>query len=76
MCVAVQEYEEAPCFICGQTGHRQWECPNRANEVYKLPEAMQGAVDEQYQRDIARVHVRCVLCVPTLKRNSSCASNS
>jgi translation initiation factor RLI1 len=53
----LQEFEEQPCLTCGSSDHRQWECPNKALEVYRLPDQMQGVVNEQYQRDIARVHV-------------------
>lgn len=56
-----QEFEEQPCFLCGGTGHRQYECPNKGGEVFKLPDAIQGQVDRQYQKDIARMGVRLVL---------------
>lgn len=58
----LQEFEEQPCFICGGTGHRQFECPNKASDIYKLPENIQGQVDQLYQRDIARMQV----CAPHL----------
>jgi len=54
----VQEFEDQPCLVCGSAGHQQWACPNKAiSEVYKLPDQMQGAVNDLYQRDIDRVHV-------------------
>jgi Zinc knuckle len=64
-----QEFEEQPCFICGGTGHRQFECPNKADDVYKLPEHMQAKVDQLYQRDVARMQVR-FLCVAAKKKTS------
>ncbi len=58
LCPPVQEFEDQPCLVCGSAGHQQWACPNKAtSEVYKLPDQMQGAVNDLYQRDIARVHV-------------------
>lgn len=54
--VIPQEFEEQPCFICGGTGHRQYECPNKGGEVFKLPDAIQSKVNEQYERDVQRLH--------------------
>lgn len=54
----MQEFEEQPCFICGETGHRQWECPNGKDDTYKLPEHLKAAVDATYARDIARREVK------------------
>lgn len=48
--------DDQHCYICGQTGHRQFECPTKQDEVYQLPTAIQAKVEAQYQRDIARVH--------------------
>ena len=53
-----QEFEEQPCFLCGETGHRQWECPNTKEEGFKLSEEMQSKVQALYARDIARREVR------------------
>jgi hypothetical protein len=47
--------DDQHCYICGQSGHRQFECPNQAQEVFKLPDAVQARVEQQYQRDIARM---------------------
>eukprot|EP00878_Enallax_costatus_P005999 GHUV01006292.1.p1 GENE.GHUV01006292.1~~GHUV01006292.1.p1 ORF type:complete len:493 (+),score=174.21 GHUV01006292.1:304-1782(+) len=44
------------CFVCGEAGHDAEHCPKRALEVYKLPEQMATKVQEQYERDVARVH--------------------
>ena len=35
--------------------HRQFECPTQHQEVFKLPEGLQGAANEQYERDVARM---------------------
>jgi Zinc knuckle len=56
--VKLQEFEEQPCFLCGETGHRQWECPNTKEEGFKLSEEMQSKVQALYARDIARREVR------------------
>jgi hypothetical protein len=31
-------------------GHRQTECPKKAVDVYRLPDAVQQKVEEQYAR--------------------------
>ena len=44
------------CYLCGQSGHHQFECPNKPqDEIYKLPTEIQEKVDQLYQRDISRV---------------------
>lgn len=47
--------DEQYCFLCGDSGHRQTECPKRALDVYKLPDQIQSKVEEQYARDVARM---------------------
>lgn len=47
--------DDQHCYLCGQNGHRQFECPNQAMEVYKLPTAIQGKVQEQYEKDVSRM---------------------
>ena len=47
--------DDQHCYLCGQNGHRQFECPNQSLEVYKLPSAIQERVEEQYQKDINRM---------------------
>lgn len=47
--------DDQHCYLCGQNGHRQFECPNQVQEVYKLPSAIQERVEEQYQKDIQRM---------------------
>ena len=47
--------DDQHCYLCGQNGHRQFECPNQALEVYKLPTAVQSKVQEQYERDVSRM---------------------
>eukprot|EP00193_Tetraselmis_chui_P017343 CAMPEP_0177781744 /NCGR_PEP_ID=MMETSP0491_2-20121128/18042_1 /TAXON_ID=63592 /ORGANISM="Tetraselmis chuii, Strain PLY429" /LENGTH=584 /DNA_ID=CAMNT_0019301887 /DNA_START=232 /DNA_END=1982 /DNA_ORIENTATION=+ len=44
------------CYLCGEAGHRQFECPTRQNEIYQLPDEMKDKVDEQYARDVARMN--------------------
>jgi hypothetical protein len=48
--------DDQHCYICGESGHRQFECPTKADEVYQLPTAIQAKVDDLYQRDIQRMH--------------------
>lgn len=48
--------KETYCYLCGEQGHSQLECPKKAMEIYKLPDAVQARVDEQYARDIARLN--------------------
>lgn len=48
--------EENYCYLCGETGHRQIDCPKKALEVYRLPDAVQARVEEQYARDLARMN--------------------
>ncbi len=47
--------DDQHCYLCGQNGHRQFECPNQAMEVYKLPTAIQSKVQEQYEKDVSRM---------------------
>ncbi|KAK9812787.1 hypothetical protein WJX72_003699 [[Myrmecia] bisecta] len=47
--------DDQHCYLCGSNGHRQYECPNRTDDIYQLPTAMQEKVQEQYQRDVARM---------------------
>ena len=47
--------DDEHCYLCGQGGHRQFECPTQAQQIFKLPDNIQSAADEQYQRDIARM---------------------
>lgn len=68
----MQEFEEQPCFLCGETGHRQWECPNTKEEGFKLSEEMQSKVQALYARDIARREVRFLPTSSCLPTASSC----
>ena len=54
-CVAGTLKDDQHCYLCGQNGHRQFECPNQPDEVYKLPNQMQEKVQAQYERDIVRM---------------------
>ena len=47
--------DDQHCYLCGQNGHRQFECPNQPEEIYQLPNAVQEKVQAQYERDIARM---------------------
>lgn len=48
--------DDQHCYLCGQSGHRQFECPTLSSqEIFKLPENLQSAVDEQYERDVKRM---------------------
>ena len=46
---------EEKCYLCGEGGHRQFECPNQKLDVYQLPDQMKAAAQAQYERDIIRV---------------------
>lgn len=48
--------DEQYCFICGESGHQQSECPKKAIDVYRLPEQLQTRVDEMYAKDVARMN--------------------
>ncbi len=48
--------EENYCFLCGDGSHRQIDCPKKDMEVYRLPDAVQLQVEEQYARDLARLN--------------------
>jgi len=48
--------EENYCFLCGDGSHRQIDCPKKDMEVYRLPDAVQVQVEEQYARDLARLN--------------------
>ncbi|CAD7702045.1 unnamed protein product [Ostreobium quekettii] len=47
--------DDQTCYLCGNSGHRSYECPKKALDLYKLPTHIQEKVDEQYQKDVARV---------------------
>ncbi|CAD7703519.1 unnamed protein product [Ostreobium quekettii] len=47
--------DDQTCYLCGDSGHRSYECPKKAMDLYKLPTHIQEKVDEQYQKDVARV---------------------
>ncbi|KAL4854108.1 Splicing factor-like protein 1 [Chlorella vulgaris] len=36
--------------------HQQSECPKKAIDVYRLPDQLQGKVDEMYAKDVARMN--------------------
>ena len=48
--------EENYCYLCGEGGHSQLDCPKKTMEVYHLPDAVQVAVDAQYARDLAKIN--------------------
>lgn len=43
------------CYLCGESTHRSWECPKKNMEIYQLPDHIKQKVQEQYERDVARV---------------------
>ncbi len=47
--------EQEACFLCGDYSHSARDCPTKDSEVYKLPDEVQAAVQQQYERDVARV---------------------
>lgn len=47
--------DEVACFHCGSEDHTSDMCPKKELEVYRLPDAVQSQVQEQYERDVARV---------------------
>ncbi|KAL4439650.1 hypothetical protein ABPG75_002651 [Micractinium tetrahymenae] len=48
--------DEQYCFICGDSGHQQSDCPKKAVDVYRLPDQLQSKVDEMYAKDVARMN--------------------
>ena len=46
--------DDERCYICGEPGHRQFECPQRAKD-FQLSKEMQAKADAQYQRDQERM---------------------
>lgn len=48
--------EENYCYLCGESTHRQLDCPKKGMELYRLPDAVQTRVEEQYARDLARLN--------------------
>ena len=62
----LKEGDGDACFLCGSSGHRQFECPSRGSivpgaagggggDAFKLPTAIQASVEAQYARDVARM---------------------
>lgn len=47
--------DDQTCYLCGDSGHRSYECPKKAMDLYKLPLHIQEKVDELYQKDVIRV---------------------
>mmetsp|Transcript_5793 Transcript_5793/g.16274 ORF Transcript_5793/g.16274 Transcript_5793/m.16274 type:complete len:577 (+) Transcript_5793:111-1841(+) len=48
--------DEEFCYLCGEAGHRQFECPTREKEIFQLPDQIKEQVNEQYARDVARMN--------------------
>ena len=76
---------EEKCYLCGEGGHRQFECPNQKLDVYQLPDQMKAAAQAQYERDIARVKGasppmlpcnRCLRCFPHAATRSARAEEN
>ena len=36
--------DDQHCYLCGQSGHRQFECPTQAADTFKLPVALKEKV--------------------------------
>ena len=36
--------DDQHCYLCGQSGHRQFECPTQAVDTFKLPVALKEKV--------------------------------
>lgn len=47
--------DDQTCYLCGDSGHRSYECPKKVPDLYKLPTHIQQKVDELYQKDVVRV---------------------
>lgn len=48
--------DDQTCYLCGDPGHRSYECPKQSIDVYKLPTSIQAKVDELYRKDVLRAH--------------------
>lgn len=48
--------DDQTCYLCGDPGHRSYECPKQAMDVYRLPTTIQEKVDELYRKDVLRAH--------------------
>lgn len=48
--------DDQTCYLCGDPGHRSYECPKQSIDVYKLPNSIQEKVDELYRKDVLRAH--------------------
>lgn len=48
--------DEVACYLCGETTHTALNCPTKQIEVYQLPSDVKAKVQEQYERDVARVN--------------------
>lgn len=48
--------DEVACYLCGDESHTALNCPKKQIEVYELPSDMKAKVQEQYERDVARLN--------------------
>ena len=37
--------DDQHCYLCGQSGHRQFECPTQAVDTFQLPVALKEKVN-------------------------------
>jgi splicing factor 1 len=41
--------DEQHCYLCGQSGHRQFECPTQQQDTFQLPVALKEKVANEPQ---------------------------
>ena len=41
--------DDQHCYLCGQSGHRQFECPTQTEDTFKLPVALKEKVRGRVQ---------------------------
>ena len=56
--------DDQHCYLCGQSGHRQFECPTHAEETFKLPLAVKEKVCYALCCTTSPITSACLLVVP------------
>ena len=61
--------DDQHCYLCGQSGHRQFECPTQAVDTFQLPVALKEKVHESGEIDKQAKFLfgACCLSPPALR---------